>query len=95
MSQPPDCFRQKRREGPSSASTAPAAVGQNDGFRPAGSVLICIKRFHGAGDMVLPVFGRNIMPVHDALIIGGIVFAFVLFAAVLAWGDHQTRSMTK
>lgn len=35
------------------------------------------------------------MPFQDAVIIAAIVFAFVLFMAVLAWGDHQTRSLHK
>jgi hypothetical protein len=38
---------------------------------------------------------RNAMPIHDALIIAGIVFAFIAFAIILAWGDYQTRSTRK
>lgn len=33
------------------------------------------------------------MPLSTALIVGGIVFAFGLFAVVLAWGDYQTRNI--
>jgi hypothetical protein len=31
------------------------------------------------------------MPISSALIVSGIVLAFVVFAVVLAWGEHQTR----
>jgi hypothetical protein len=31
------------------------------------------------------------MPIENALIVGAIVLAFVVFAAVLAWGEHRTR----
>ena len=31
------------------------------------------------------------MPTIDALIIAAIVLAFILFGAVLAWADYQTR----
>ena len=34
-----------------------------------------------------------IMPTVDLIILCGIVVAFVAFAVVLAWGDHQTRNM--
>ena len=35
------------------------------------------------------------MPMADIAILSLIVFAFVAFAAVLAWGDHQTREIAK
>ena len=35
------------------------------------------------------------MPMTDMLILSLIIFAFVAFAAVLAWGDHQTRDIAK
>ena len=31
------------------------------------------------------------MPTVDALIIAAIVLAFIVFGAVLAWADYQTR----
>jgi hypothetical protein len=31
------------------------------------------------------------MPITSVLIVSGIVLAFVVFAVVLAWGEHQTR----
>jgi hypothetical protein len=31
------------------------------------------------------------MPITSALIVSGIVLAFVVFAVVLAWSEHQTR----
>ena len=31
------------------------------------------------------------MPLTSVLILSAIVLAFLLFAAVLAWGEHQTR----
>ena len=31
------------------------------------------------------------MPTIDALIIAAIVLAFIVFGAVLAWADYQTR----
>jgi len=31
------------------------------------------------------------MPVTDALILSGIVAAFVGFGVILAWGEYQTR----
>lgn len=31
------------------------------------------------------------MPITDVLIVGAIVLAFAVFAAVLAWSEHQTR----
>ena len=35
------------------------------------------------------------MPTTDILILALIIFSFVAFAAVLAWGDHQTRDIAK
>jgi hypothetical protein len=35
------------------------------------------------------------MPINDILFLVGIVFAFVAFAAALAWGDHQTRLVSR
>jgi hypothetical protein len=34
------------------------------------------------------------MPITDILFLVGIVFAFVAFAAALAWGDYRTRSIS-
>jgi len=31
------------------------------------------------------------MPITSVLIVSGIVLAFVVFAVVLAWSEHQTR----
>jgi hypothetical protein len=31
------------------------------------------------------------MPITSILIVGAIVVAFAMFAAVLAWSEHQTR----
>jgi hypothetical protein len=33
------------------------------------------------------------MPITSILMLAGIVSAFVLFGAVLAWGEHQTRDL--
>jgi hypothetical protein len=33
------------------------------------------------------------MPLTSIIILAAIVVAFVLFAAVLAWGDYQTRDL--
>jgi len=33
------------------------------------------------------------MPIQAAIVLAGIVLAFVVFAAVLAWGDYQTRRL--
>jgi len=35
------------------------------------------------------------MPITDIVIISIITFAFIAFAAVLAWGDHQTREIAR
>jgi len=35
------------------------------------------------------------MPIESALILSAIVFAFVLFAATLAWADYQTGHLPK
>ena len=34
------------------------------------------------------------MPVFDALIVAAIVAFFVIFGAVLAWAERQTRNLT-
>lgn len=34
------------------------------------------------------------MSLEQIIVISGIVGAFVVFAAVLAWGDYQTRHIT-
>ena len=34
------------------------------------------------------------MPFTDILFLVGIIFAFVAFAAALAWGDYRTRSIS-
>jgi len=33
------------------------------------------------------------MPITSMLIIAGIILMFVVFAAVLAWGEYQTRQI--
>ena len=35
------------------------------------------------------------MPFTDALIVTAIVLAFVVFGAVLAWGEYQTRNLPR
>jgi len=35
------------------------------------------------------------MPITDIVILALIIFSFVAFAVVLAWGDHQTRDIAK
>lgn len=35
------------------------------------------------------------MPVTDAFILATIIFAFIAFGAVLAWGEYQTRHVRK
>ena len=35
------------------------------------------------------------MPTIDALIIAAIVLAFIVFGAVLAWADYQTRQVRR
>jgi hypothetical protein len=35
------------------------------------------------------------MPITDLVILSGIVFAFLAFVAVLAWGDHQTKEIAR
>ena len=35
------------------------------------------------------------MPVSTVIIVTAIIAAFVIFAVVLAWGDHQTRNLPK
>jgi hypothetical protein len=35
------------------------------------------------------------MPIADVVILALIIFSFVAFAVVLAWGDHQTRDIAK
>lgn len=37
--------------------------------------------------------GRNAMPVDVAITIAAIAVPFVIFAAVLAWGEYQTRHL--
>jgi hypothetical protein len=34
------------------------------------------------------------MPITEALVVAGIVAAFFIFAAVLAWAEHQTRHLS-
>jgi len=34
------------------------------------------------------------MPNADVLMLATIIFAFVAFAVVLAWGEHQTRQLS-
>ena len=35
------------------------------------------------------------MPIADIVILALIIFSFVGFAVVLAWGDHQTRDIAE
>jgi hypothetical protein len=36
-----------------------------------------------------------IMTLTDAVILSGIIAAFALFAAVLTWGEYQTRGLNR
>ena len=36
---------------------------------------------------------EDVMPAVDAVIVAAIVAAFVIFAGVLAWAEHQTRDL--
>jgi hypothetical protein len=35
------------------------------------------------------------MPITNILFLGGIIAAFAVFAAVLAWGEYQTRHLNR
>ncbi len=35
------------------------------------------------------------LPITDIAILALIILSFVIFAVVLAWGDHQTRDIAK
>ncbi len=35
------------------------------------------------------------MPITTALVVAGIIVAFVIFGAVLAWADSQTRNLPR
>jgi hypothetical protein len=35
------------------------------------------------------------MPLTDIIIVSAVTLAFVVFAVVLAWGDHQTREIAR
>jgi hypothetical protein len=35
------------------------------------------------------------MPITDIVVVSIIILAFVTFAVVLAWGDHQTREIAR
>ena len=35
------------------------------------------------------------MPITDAIIIAAIVAAFIVFGMVLAWGEYQTRHLSR
>lgn len=35
------------------------------------------------------------MPITDAIIVAAIVAAFIVFAIVLAWGEYQTRHLSR
>ena len=35
------------------------------------------------------------MPITDAVIVAAIVAAFIVFAVVLAWGEYQTRHLSR
>lgn len=45
----------------------------------------------GASGKCADYKGENAMPSDVAIVVAGIVLAFVIFAATLAWGDFQTR----
>jgi hypothetical protein len=35
------------------------------------------------------------MPIADAIVVAAIVAAFIIFAVVLAWGEYQTRQLSR
>jgi hypothetical protein len=35
------------------------------------------------------------MPITDAIIVAAIIFAFIVFGIVLAWGEYQTRHLSR
>ena len=35
------------------------------------------------------------MPITDVIVISVVIFAFIAFAVVLAWGDYQTREIAR
>ena len=35
------------------------------------------------------------MPITSIVVVSAVIFAFVAFTVVLAWGDHQTREITR
>lgn len=41
--------------------------------------------------LVMMNLAEGIMPITSVFIVGAIVLAFVVFAAALAWSEHQTR----
>ena len=40
-----------------------------------------------------PATKEDVMPAVEAVIVAAIVTAFVIFAGVLAWAEHQTRDL--
>jgi multisubunit Na+/H+ antiporter MnhC subunit len=36
---------------------------------------------------------EDTMPITEAFVVAAIVIAFVIFAAVLAWAEHETRHL--
>lgn len=38
---------------------------------------------------------ENIMPIANILFLAGTIAAFAVFAAVLAWGEYQTRHLDR
>jgi hypothetical protein len=42
--------------------------------------------------IIPPSQGGSPMPIDSMLVAAGVVVMFVVFAAVLAWGDQQTRT---
>jgi hypothetical protein len=44
---------------------------------------------------MITVQGERAMPITDAIIVAAIVAAFIIFAVVLAWGEYQTRHLSR
>jgi hypothetical protein len=56
--------------------------------------LIGIKA-DGDSEVIHSFGGPEAMPITDIVILSGIVFAFLTFTVVLAWGDHQTKEIAR
>jgi hypothetical protein len=44
---------------------------------------------------MLTAHGSESYPSTDAIIVAAIVAAFIIFAVVLAWGEYQTRHLSR